>query len=634
MTYNNYEFGLKTFPVNENEILKIISNKKTINSIHCDIWTLIDEESLNSIEVNWKNVGISPQRECALKEFLRGMQGAGESASGPLYGREKTIKNRVFQYKIILNSIDANYGTDIRLDQLTIEHVRKIFSDIITKEDGSLWAYGTAQNYSLLFSQSNVLYDKGLITDGFNCELPKSSSILLMIKSYVESKGFLFHEWAIRGSWNNLSIDVALIALSEQIKILESPVVKFLLDYFEFQRSEYRVHPDNVYTHSWKILKTCKEVNKRKLKGITKERSNIERLANIFLKHGFLTKNNEVSKAFYTRMFKENISKIKKSASYVFLALSGIRASELASIRYSNFRKINNTWVFDSKDYKSNKGFVITRPVSNHGYNAIKIASLLSYHSPNLDVSPSSTKTTQRKHFDFCGDIKKLNVSKETVGKSVTAAYEQAMNEIRDKIPNCPTTTSPHALRHIFAAIALRTFSGDVRDHIRRHFAHGIDSSFTRNYVENKLNDAIVSATETEFFVDFVSMIGGTDTDFYAAIAKRIREKVRDEHRFTTLDELSTIFSSETINACEVIGHEFGYSIPWDSDDIDTTSLDVHHLSNSSSVEDAMRIGISHQHFMDTTEDPLIKKSSFNVINMCEALIKDLNVDIGDLTYD
>ena len=634
MTDNNYDFGLNVFPINDNDILKIISNKKIINSISCDIWTLIDEENLNSIEIHWKNVGISPQRESVLKEFLRGMQGGGESASGPLYGREKTIKNRVFQYKRILNSIDINYGTDIRIDQLTTEHVRKIFSDIITKEDGSLWAYGTAQNYALLFSQSNVLYDKGLITDGFNCELPKSSSILTMIKSYVESKGVLFHEWTIRGSWDSLSIDVALIAISEQIKILESPVVIFLLDYYEFQRSEYRVHPDNVYTSYWKILKTCKEVNKRKLKGITEERSNIERLANIFLKHGFLTKNNKVSKAFYIRMFEENVSKIKKSALFVFLALSGIRVSELASVRYSNFRKINDTWFFDSKDYKTNKGFVLTRSVSKHGYNAIRIASLLSYHSPNLDVSPSSTKTTRRKHFNFCGEIKELNISKETVGKSVTAAYEQAMNEIRDKIQNLPTTTSSHALRHIFSAIALRTFSGDVRDHIRRHFAHGFDSSFTRSYVENKLNDAIVSATETEFFVDFVSMIGGTDTDFYAAIAKRIREKVRDEHTFTTLDELSAIFSSETINACEVIGHEFGYSIPWDSDDIDTTKLDVHHLSKSSSVEDAVRIGISHQHFINTNEDPLIKKFSLHVINMCEALIKDLNVDVGELTYD
>lgn len=634
MTNHYYDHGLNILPTNENQVAKIVSDTKKLNSINCDIWTLIDEESLSIIKIHWKNIGISSRRETALKEFIRAIHGAGESASGPIYGREKTIKNRVFQYKVILNSIDKNFGKDIRIDQLNTEHVRKILSDIITKNDGSLWAYGTAQNYSLLFNQSNDLYDKGLITDGFNCDLPKSSSILLMIKNYVESKGVQFHEWAIRGSWHNLPIDVALIALSEQIKILESPTVKFLLDYYEFQRSEYRVHPDNVYTTYWKILKTCEEVNNRKLKGITQERSNIERLANIFLKHGFLTKNNEVSKVFYTGMFEENINKIKKSASYVFLALSGIRISEFASVRYSNFRKIKNTWFFDSKDYKSNKGFVITRPVSIHAYNAIRIASSLSYHSPNLDVSPSSTKTTYRKHFDFCGDFKKLNVSKETVGKSVTNAYEQAMKEIRDKVPNCPTTTSPHALRHIFSAIALRTFSGDVRDHIRRHFGHSIDSSFTKSYVENKLDDAIVSATETEFFIDFVSIIGGTNTDFYAAIAKRIREKVRDEHTFTTLEELSNLFSAETINACEVIGHEFGYSIPWNSDDIDTTILDVHHLSDSSSVEDAMRIGISHQHFIDTTDDPFLKKSSLNVIYMCEELIKDLNVDIGALNYD
>jgi hypothetical protein len=634
MIDNHHDYGLNILPIHENEILKIVSNKKIINSINCDIWTLIDDTNLKAIGINWKNIGVSPERENVLKEFIRGMAEASESASGPLYGREKTIKNRVFQYKIILNSVDKIYGTDFRLDQLTTEHVRTILSDIITKEDGSLFSYGTAQNYSLLFKQSNDLYDKGHITDGFDCDLPKSSSVLLMIKSYVESKGILFHEWAIRGTWHNLSIDVALIALNEQIKILESPIVDFLLDYYEFQRSEYRVHPDEVYTSYWKILNICKEVDRSNKSGITKVKSNIERLADIFIKHGFLTKENTVSKGFYTGMFKYHSSKIKHSAVYVFLALSGIRVSELSSIRYRNFKKINNTWFFDSKNYKTNKGFVITRPTSIHAYNAIRIASLLSFHPPNLDVSPSSTKTTYRKYFDFCGDIKKLDVSKETIGKSVTGAYEQAMDEIRDIIPNCPTTTSPHALRHIFSSIALRTFSGDVRDHIRRHFGHGIDSSFTRSYVENKLNDAIVSATETEFFVEFVSMIGGTDTDFYAAIAKRIREKVRDEHIFTTLDELSTIFSAETINACEVIGHEFGYSIPWNSDDIDTTSLDVHHLSNSSSVEDAMRIGISHQHFMDTTEDPLIKKSSSSIINMCEALIKDLNVDMSDLTYD
>ncbi len=631
---SNFQYGIETHTIKMIDDSFIKDEKLTLNTIHCSKWIIIDEVNLKEVTINWPFTGIKKHREIFAKEFIRAVCGKGNVAEGVLYSREKTIKNHIALIKSLLNTVDNIFGIEKRLDQLELVDVRRILIFLVKKPDGGLWSSGTIKNHLGVLSKSAKFHDEGLITDGISCQLPRLKSQLALIKPYIEATGIEYHEWEKEGTWHNLSMDIALLVVEHHISIVEAPLANFLADYFNFQRSEYRVDPDKFIRpgrFTTEFSQTCK---KAKLldSACNENKSNLQRLADIFVKHGLINADGSPSDEFKPKTLYRPIQKIKASALFVFTALSGIRISEVASVRYSNFERKHGVIYFTSNLEKTNRGIPISRSISKNAFQIIEIAAFLSYLPLDSDVSPFAF-TYGRSSFTDQTIKSRYRVPKEDLAKRITSAYKDWVTLNRDQFPECPKTSSPHSLRHIFAAISLKVFSGDVRNHIRRHFGHSPGSNFTKNYIEGKLDDVIVSSTESDFFKKFVESIGADDPEFFAAIAKRIRERISDNHVFQSPSELSDYLALEAIETCQIIGHEFGYSIPWDKKDLQIT-MDTHHLTKRSEPEEIVRIGISHQHLLDECSNDEIREASESIIAMCEQMLSELNIDLTGLRYD
>ncbi|MCF4174887.1 hypothetical protein [Vibrio sp. McD22-P3] len=634
---NNDSVGLKVAKIASLDLISA-HTAQPINSMEDSEWFIIDEVDLEELKINWSTLGISEEREHFAKEYIRAYFGKGNVSSGLLYGRRKTVKNTVSKVKLILNAIDKLYGTHLSVSKLSLDDVNAILIELIEKSNGELWSSGLAKQYLLDINHMSTFYNQGLMIDGIAFSMPRNQVVLAMMKDFVESKNIDFIEWTAGGTWNTLTVDVALLVLDYHIKVIESPIVKFLIEYFDFQRSTDKISPELFARSSSNIIKTtfstdfrvaCKDV---KTKDKSQCTSKLHQIARIFSKLGYLSDIGTIRKGVTLGYVHKEAKKVKRSALFVFKALTGIRRSEVASVTSAKITSKGEQYFFESSLFKTNHGIKIVRSISRQAVVAIEIASKLSYLKLGSNESPFTAKSLLPSSFDQDGK-EWSPMKREDISIKISKAYDDCIRSDPERFSSAPPRISAHALRHVFAAIALRCFKGNVRDSIRRHFGHSDRDRFTQSYVYDKLTDDIVNGTESQFLKDFVNSVG-SDDEFYMLVAKRIREKVNEDHTFKSIGEVSEYFSNQVLEAIEFGAHEFGYYIPWDSKDKNEVFFDQHHLTPQSSAEDLTRIGISHQHLMEHCKSEKVKEASLKVVRTCEAMLDELNVDLDDLLYE
>lgn len=600
-----------------------------INTMECRIWKFIDSYNLQETILNWDSLNYPKHVEITFKEVLRALHNASMKVSGPLYGRTKTIKNRVTALKKILNSKAKIFGHDTLFESLSLNDFGLIVQDIATKDNGELWTGGTVEQVISVLKQMKGFSRQGQITDAITCNFPKNKITDCFLKVYVESKGVCFNEWLTRGTWHNLFIDVALLFLNDMLEIMESPTANFLVEYFEFQRSKYGV-PVHEFTRPGKFTNSFLDAIKKVASNSkTRKDSNINRLANLFIKHGFMDNENSVIN-FRPGMFTDEGEKIKSACLVVFTILSGVRISEVNSVRFMGIEIKHDEAYFYSRLKKNDFGMGRKRSCSKTAYQAITVAANISYLSPTKDVSPFSS--THFPSIQKTPEIKKRHSpTTETTAKRVARVYE-SWAVVNVDIDGIAETSSPHALRHIFAAIALYRFKGNVKESIRRHFGHSYASNFIKSYVKNKLDDEIICAAESDYFIELANQVSSDDPEFYAAVVKRIKERVNDDHVFKSIDEVGEYIADQAIESMILEGHEFGYSVSWLKEEVDIT--DIHHLSSDSSADEIVRIGVHHQNLLENISDPIVKEASTNIVSICEYMLEELEIDLEELDYE
>lgn len=605
------------------------------NSLLCKTWEVIDEINLQISTINWDKIGVSPERSITIKELLRSYLGKPNVASGPLYGRTKSVKNLIARYKHAALITDKLFGPEQRFEQLKLQDITEIIIEFACKPGGDFWKTRTVGNFAYIFAMLEESRRKGWTTDGISIQLPSIRHLVELLRPTIEDAGVPFDEWLEAGSWHKLTIDSALYVLNKQIEVIEDPIIAFLIEYYDFQRSSEKVPPNSIYrpgTFYESFISIARDIQESSEKYQNLKGSNDYKLASIFVRHGFINTDGSVNERFAPKMFWLTPKYVKNAALFITTAMTGIRVSELATIRYPMF-ELSGTVRFMSRLIKTDRGTPRNRSISKHAYAAIDAAAKLSYLPiARNDVSPFSNSHFQV-FFDGSPESCKFSLqpSKESLGVRLTKIYEDTIKNNIEEAKSFPSSASPHALRHIFAAVAVRCFSDDVREFVRRHFGHADGSQFTKHYVENKLDDAIVSATESEFFKTFISEIGGDDGPFFEAVAKRIRERVSCGHIFKTPSELADVFTKEAIDACDLVGHEFGYSMPHD---LSADDIDIHHLSERSKAEDITRIGITHQHLVEGVDSGVVQEASETVLTMCERMLDELGVDWEALSYE
>lgn len=636
-------------------------HEKEFNTSTCKTWYIIDSVAANIATIDWYKYELSEKNILLLKQFLRALTESHGRDEGAIYARISTVKGSIGRLSRYLSAFEEIYGRNALLSDLDLGGVQSILIEIVTgsfcSAEIGVKAGNTMGLYISIVRQLVQFYAEGKIFDGLDVTIPKKA-LSYFLEQHITTLGLDYQEWERAGTLDRLPLDVGLLFINDMIDIIEHKQTEFCVKYFDIQRSEYRVHPDKLYRdctvtklalraacqmlldgHSDDEVKRCineqdyfrvpiKHQEKNRLS--SNEKKGVYLIAKLYEEYGYLDKPTNIN---------HWCDKVIRAAIVVSLGITGIRRSESTSIRHKDLVKKHGNCYFYSTVLKTHSGLRVKRSISQFGYDLIDKVSRLSFLPLDADVSTFSSKKYWKVNFDLKITDSNRNdfmITGSTLAHKVRKAYRDWTKERGDLFDSLPTTATPHGLRHIFAAVAVRGFSGKVRDLTARHFLHSVtrntNHQFTDAYVRSKLHNDIISLSEDEYFNsllrDFVD-----DEKEIIQIAKRIKARVDENHIFGTPDEVADMILGVVEEVGTISGHEYGFYIHDDSNfDPDELGHSVHHLNKHSKTEGIIRTGISHQNVLDQFPKIATYEQSEAVVAMCESMLNELGYTAEKLT--
>lgn len=646
----------------------IISESRLDNtkpSIHSDkinrakdrYWYYQDEVNQKKGTIDWNSAEIQSQHMQVAKEFIHSSFNEG-IPNGMIYCRSKTLKNEITVLRLFFSSI-KKLNIVCPLSKLNYQQIKNIAQTMLIKQNGELYSRGRADYICTLLKKSHSYYLSGKTSDGISIDLPENLRIDLF-QNLVEGHGLNYQQWDKGGNWNTLGAQPAIHYLSDIIEKLDSPKTKFLRSFFRFQRSTQAIDTkylfcgqnssvldyilitrsqkasDDKKTHAQKILKSR---HRHKVDAFGDQLSS---LARIFEEHN-ITK---VPRAHEVSDWANDC--IDFCITGIAL-LTGARISEIRSIKPNSVKYSESRgYTFDSEIHKTHRGHIYTRSVTGYVSDLVNICLDLSYLDKiDLELSPFSRTITEGFGPPTYGKNNYISKSnKETLSYSITRSYlkwlDTLPSTVRAKYPN---STSPHALRHVFAELALRRFDGQVHEKIRRHFMHTYGSPHTKKYIEEKLESDIKAKTEKAYIREIVQKIYEGNHEYYGPVVKTITTMIDNSHKVVSPEQAETFLDEISNNFVDLVPHEYGYCMtsskaialaqcvdpitgladPLERSSIKNCTKCVHRLTHKSHKASLMNIGISHQSFIDNSPLPHITEASKIILKQINAALEEID---------
>lgn len=631
-----------------------INNSEEINRFDDQKWYLTDEITSKYLIINWKVCVPDESHQMFIKQFIRAKASCSHQQSGHIYCRSSTLAGNIYNLKKVLLNLNYIFPGKF-LSDLNLSELKVLANRLIIKDCGTQYGRGAADEFVNNSKHIQKFYGMGLISDGISCELPKNFHQYLYKDLFKSHKEYLL--WKKGGNWNKLPAEISILLISDMLEVIENAPIEFLLNYFSFQRSADAV--DYQF-----ISRTSKEVSSpliesvRIIEGLPKNKHNklykldesmrfkISKLAHIFISAGYTSDSIPM-----TGEFTEMCKSIQDAAIIVITLLSGARISEIASIKGDSFSKDKyGNHFFTSNIYKTHQGVVVKRSISGEVLRLVNICMNLSYidktHMSPFLSKYSGVHAPPSYGNDYVNSFKLLPSS---LSQHIAGIYRKWLNKQSKEIKaKAPKKISPHFFRHAFADIALRRFDGRVSESIRRHFAHSYGSNYTKAYTDNKLNDDIQAASEKEYLEEIVRDISNGNKDFYGPVAKRIKNLIAQDHRFLSMEEFDEAVKDLADDFEKIIPHEWGYCVPNSTElakaqckDLNTGEVRifeasgvkncthcVHRLTHKSQSESLIRIGISHQNFIENSPLKTITELSQQILNQVRVALREMKMDI------
>ena len=473
--------------------------------------------------------------------------------------------------------------------------------------------------------------------------------------------GINYDQWFKSNKVGSVPIVVFLILVQRAIEVIRDPYTLFLSEYMQLVRQR-RINTKNHWRNGT-FLDFCsnKKVN---LRDKTKE--------DFGLIKGLLKKHNieiDPSLDLSTKTVSAQCDKIFDACILIFLALTGIRVSELLSISGDDYKQNpDGTWVFSSEIVKTNKGISEARQLSG-----------LTLESAKLLVNCSLVTKRNRKDkkriplllraFNSDGVDKKtdtLTAKKYRISTSegIRLTVIALLNEAIVKHPELRAVVEhihPHMFRHTWAEFALRRFEGNVFEAIRRHFMHAYGSYFTTTYTFNKLNKEVKDTIERKYLYEILERIAFENINamknpnFKRDMTGKVVNYLAKAMNVTILEdsEVREFIESIADEFDSISAHEYGYCLVRKSTRVlakcydretqtprlengcfslctDCPNYAASGISNKNMI---IRTAISHQNMIESQEKLWGKKvkskaveASRKVVNQAEKVIDAMEV--------
>jgi len=634
--------------VNDFEDVKL--KNSSLNKRDDSCWRVLDEVELVEVEINWDEFSKENNSQLIAKDYIRALFKVPHQDNGIIFCRKGTMKYHLDHLKVFLN-LSKKLFPDKILSKLILEDVLHIARTLMIKKDGTLYGRGKGEGLTTILTRLKSFYDCGKVVEGINFEIPIDLKKYLFRGLFSNEKEY--QNWGNGGSWDKLPVHIAILFLSDMLEVINNSPTDFLIEYFKFQRSKESVNALDALGHKSRLaqimrFRETKNSEKKYHLRFNDERliKKLTNLSNIFIKAGYTSKTLP-SKNDMRRMCKN----IYDSSLVIVTILSGIRISEVASLKVSSFfNDGSGNNFFASNITKTHDGIKINRSISGEVLKVITLCMEISYidksdKSPFVPAYTSGFSYPNRGEQHTC----KFNFNKQTLGNKIMVTYKNWLESQSDEIQDiAPESISPHCLRHVFAAIALRRFDGDICEKLRRHFGHSYGSGFIQAYIKDKQNEDIQIAIEKEYIREIVGKIARGNEEYYGPVASRIREYISKDYRFCNIDELDDAIEELASKFEHIVPHEYGICLPnnlemakaqcmdrktgeamiWENSSVKNCTHCVHRLTHKSQAESIIRIAISHQNFIDQSPFSSLTKLSKKIVKQCESVIKEMGISL------
>ncbi len=600
-----------------------------LNEMDDPVWYIYDTANTDKklpFSINWELMDEYDSK--LFKGFLRWKYTKGEGGNGKIYANEKTVKNDVTNYNKFIAS-HKKLHDNRNISDLCLEEIKDIISHIAP----------APYKFESFLRAIMAAYNEGFCFDGISLDLPLDLTRYLHRDRFKDEKEF--KTWLKGGTWGNLPVSVAIVYLNDCIEILENKAVEFLLEYFRIQKSNNSVALEYLFSYGQQALVYDVIEEKPVIIKLSRNcRSGLRKMADLFTKYGYSSKN-KLTKNFLRKTSVE----LHNAALISCLMLTGIRLSELSSIRAKDLKSDGKgTYSFTSKIDKTHSGMRVVRSISGVAYEAMRILIGISYRDNVEDAIFSHTYTSG--YLEIIDKDNAVSIRSETLGKKVSQCYSEWRSIQSSALKEySPLTTSAHAMRHIFAAVALRRFDGRVSERIRRHYGHAFKSRYIRAYVDTKYDQDYQYAAEREYINEIITGISEGDKSFYGPVAMQIKRRISEDHRFLSLEEFNDALEDLSGEFENIVPHEFGYCVPrtreiahaqckdkdtgeariWEQSSVKNCTKCVHRLTHISQAESVVRIAISHQNFIDQSPLKATSEISQKIVKQCEAVLSEMN---------
>ena len=448
----------------------------------------------------------------AKKAFVELLDGWDSVERQTLVGRSGTVKNWYINLlRIAVWASQNKISTPLSLWEE--KDLVQLFQDAI--ENNIPWSdrlktetlsYGSLKGLVDTINVTREHYLLGLIDDGYTTLITYDFLTDAAIP-VLKRLGINYDQWFKSNKVGSVPIVVFLILVQRAIEVIRDPYTLFLSEYMQLVRKRRINTKDHWRNGTFLHFCSNKKVNLR-----DKTKEDFRLIKGLLKKHNIeIDENLDLS----TKTVSAQCDKIFDACILIFLALTGIRVSELLSISGDDYKQNpDGTWVFSSEIVKTNKGISEARQLSG-----------LTLESAKLLVNCSLVTKRNRKDkkriplllraFNSDGVDKKTDTltakryrisTSEGIRLTVIAMLNEAIAkhpQLRDVVEHI----HPHMFRHTWAEFALRRFEGNVFEAIRRHFMHAYGSYFTTTYTFNKLNKEVKDTIERKYLYEILERI-------------------------------------------------------------------------------------------------------------------------------
>jgi integrase len=507
-----------------------------------------------------------------------------------LSGRRTTIKNK----RAALMRLGVWWGNnkrDSKLSEWDQGDVKRCIQDLLelkvdwqseknrarysnlVKQEGVI-SRAVIDDFVTSINKSEEFFLIGKVQDGLSFRI-YNKDLKKIARPVLKRHQIIYEDWKKGKSWSSIPLPVAMLLLNDAIEVIRDKKTTFLMEYFQFQRSElyYSIH--SIFGPKY-FQRFCDGLWRFDGTGaglalIAKPK--VEALQSLIHKYYGVSFNS-------FPMNHEEINswceKVYQAALVILLLLTGARISELASMKAGDLTyNLDGLWDFKSEIIKTNHGLSTIRGVNGLAAEAVHALEGLSYidklnQNKGIDIylfGRFFTKGVKSSSFSF--NSWGQRASKATLTNNLKVFYDKCL-ERHPEIKVIWLHVHPHQFRHTFAEFALRRFDGHVHEAIRRHFRHSHSSFMTNIYLSNKVDEAYTYAQETmiqeiagQMINDARDLLDQNDTEprFFGAAMKAALELL-DVTVISSEEELESVIEEFAEGFEKIVPHEYGYCIP------------------------------------------------------------------------